>query len=64
MEINMAKSPNIVFILADDHGYGDISAHNGPSIQTPHIDRIAEEGIRLTQFMPIHLSVHQVAHRS
>lgn len=50
MEINMAKSPNIVFILADDHGYGDISAHNGPSIQTPHIDRIAEDGIRLTQF--------------
>ena len=50
MEINMAKSPNIVFILADDHGYGDISAHNGPSIQTPHIDRIADGGIRLTQF--------------
>ena len=46
----MAKLPNIVFILADDHGYGDISAHNGPSIQTPHIDRIAEDGIRLTQF--------------
>ena len=32
------------------NGYGDISAHNGPSIQTPHIDRIAQGGIRLTQF--------------
>lgn len=46
----MAKSPNIVLILADDHGYGDISAHNGPSIQTPHIDRIATDGVRFTQF--------------
>ena len=46
----MARRPNIVLILADDHGYGDISAHNGPHIQTPHIDRIAENGVRLTQF--------------
>ncbi len=50
MEITMAKSPNILLILADDHGYGDISAHNGPSIQTPNIDRIATEGTRFTQF--------------
>ena len=46
----MAQTPNIVFILADDHGYGDISVHDGPSIQTPHIDRISDCGIRLTQF--------------
>jgi arylsulfatase A-like enzyme len=46
----MAKSPNILLILADDHGYGDISAHNGPSIQTPHIDRIAAGGARFTKF--------------
>ena len=46
----MAKSPNILLILADDHGYGDISAHNGPSIQTPNIDRIAADGMRWTQF--------------
>ncbi len=46
----MAKSPNILLILADDHGYGDISAHNGPSIQTPNIDRIASGGARFTRF--------------
>ena len=46
----MASLPNILVILGDDHGYGDISAHQGPHIQTPNIDRIAENGIRLTQF--------------
>ena len=46
----MAKSPNILLIFADDHGYGDISAHNGPSIQTPHIDRLAASGARFTKF--------------
>lgn len=46
----MAHLPNILIILGDDHGYGDISAHQGPHIQTPNIDRIAENGIRLTQF--------------
>ena len=46
----MAHLPNILIILGDDHGYGDISAHRGPHIQTPNIDRIAENGIRLTQF--------------
>lgn len=46
----MAQLPNILIILSDDHGYGDISAHQGPHIQTPNIDRIAENGMRLTQF--------------
>ncbi len=46
----MAITPNILLILADDHGYGDISAHDGPSIQTPNIDRIADEGVRFTKF--------------
>ena len=46
----MAQLPNILVILGDDHGYGDISAHHGPHIQTPNIDRIAENGMRLTQF--------------
>ena len=46
----MTKLPNVLLILADDHGYGDISAHNGPSIQTPNIDRIATDGTRFTRF--------------
>ncbi|MFT5366253.1 MAG: arylsulfatase A-like enzyme [Candidatus Latescibacterota bacterium] len=46
----MAALPNILVILGDDHGYGDISAHNGPHIQTPNMDRIANDGVRFTQF--------------
>lgn len=42
--------PNILFILADDHGYGDISVNGGPGVQTPHIDGIAAGGIRFNQF--------------
>ena len=57
----MAKSPNVLLILADDHGYGDISAHNGPSIQTPNIDRIAAGGAPgLRNSMQIPLSVLRV----
>ena len=41
--------PNIVFILADDMGYGDFSCFNGGLSQTPTLDRLAEEGVCLTQ---------------
>ena len=46
----MSNSPNILLILADDHGYGDLSVHTGPSIQTPNLDRIAAGGTRFTRF--------------
>jgi arylsulfatase A-like enzyme len=42
--------PNIIFILADDLGYGDLGSYGQRIIQTPNIDRIAAEGIRFTQF--------------
>ena len=45
-----APRPNIIFILADDLGYGDLGAYGQRIIQTPNIDRIAAEGIRFTQF--------------
>ena len=41
--------PNIIFILADDLGYGDIGVHGQAEILTPSIDRLAEEGLRFTQ---------------
>ena len=43
------EKPNIVFILVDDLGYGDIGCFGQKKIQTPHLDRLAGEGIRFTQ---------------
>ena len=43
-------SPNIVVLFADDLGYGDIGPFGHPSIDTPHLNRMAREGMRLTQF--------------
>ena len=47
---NKAKKPNIIFILADDLGYGDIGCYGQQKIETPNIDRLASEGVRFTQF--------------
>ena len=44
-----ATRPNIVFLLADDLGYGDLGCYGGTA-RTPNIDRLAREGIRFTQF--------------
>jgi len=45
-----AGSPNIVVIFCDDLGYGDLSCFGHPTIKTPNLDRMAAEGVRLTQF--------------
>lgn len=44
------KTPNIVFILADDLGYGDLSAYGQQHFSTPHIDQLARQGMLFTQF--------------
>ncbi len=44
------KQPNILFIFIDDMGYADPSCFGNPKMQTPHIDRLAQEGMRLTNF--------------
>lgn len=42
--------PNVIFILADDLGYGELGSYGQKVIQTPHLDRMAAEGMRFTQF--------------
>ena len=44
------RRPNILLIVADDLGYGDLGCYGSTRIQTPHLDRLASEGIRFTQF--------------
>jgi arylsulfatase A-like enzyme len=44
------ERPNIIFIFIDDMGYGDISSFGNEMLQTPNIDRLADEGIKLTNF--------------
>ncbi len=44
------RRPNIIFILADDLGYGDLGCYGQTRIKTPNIDRLAAEGMRFTDF--------------
>lgn len=44
------RPPNVVLILADDLGHGDLACFGHPKIQTPHLDRLATEGTRFTHF--------------
>lgn len=45
--------PNIIVIFADDLGYGDLGCFGATDIKTPHIDRMAEEGMKLTSFYAV-----------
>ena len=44
------KRPNVVLILADDLGYGDMGCYGNPHIRTPNLDRLAASGVRFTDF--------------
>ena len=45
-----ADRPNIIYIMADDQGYGDLGCQGARDLHTPHIDRMAEEGLRFDRF--------------
>jgi arylsulfatase len=45
-----ASRPNVILILTDDQGYGDLACHGNPVLKTPNIDRLHRESVRLTNF--------------
>lgn len=44
------RQPNVILIVADDHGYGDLSCMGSETVKTPNLDRLAESGALLTEF--------------
>ena len=44
------QKPNVIVILVDDLGFGDLSCQGGTDIQTPHIDKLFEKGMKFNQF--------------
>ncbi|MFV1995409.1 MAG: sulfatase-like hydrolase/transferase, partial [Verrucomicrobiales bacterium] len=42
--------PNVIFILTDDQGYGDLGCHGNTVVQTPNLDRLYAESVRFTNF--------------
>ena len=47
---SFSAQPNVVIILADDLGYGDLACYGNAKLKTPHLDQMAAEGAKLTQF--------------
>ncbi|MYJ43963.1 MAG: sulfatase-like hydrolase/transferase, partial [Rhodothermaceae bacterium] len=45
-----ASRPNVILVITDDQGYGDIGAHGNTAIHTPVLDRLHDESVRLTDF--------------
>jgi arylsulfatase A-like enzyme len=48
--LRAAEKPNVVFILTDDQGYGDLAAHGNPILKTPKLDALHAESLRFTDF--------------
>src|SRR5262249_9067810 len=46
----LSARPNIIFILTDDQGYGDLSCHGNPVLKTPNLDRLHDESVRFIDF--------------
>ena len=45
-----AKVPNVILVITDDQGYGDLSAHGNPVLKTPHLDRLHSQSVRFSDF--------------
>ncbi|MCI0378456.1 MAG: sulfatase-like hydrolase/transferase, partial [Gemmataceae bacterium] len=44
------KQPNVIVIIADDMGHGDLGFHGNPKIKTPNLDKLAKESVRMKNF--------------
>ncbi len=44
------RRPNIIYVMTDDQGYGDVAAHGNAILQTPNLDRLRDQSVRLTEF--------------
>ena len=50
LSVEAFQQPNVVFVITDDQGYGDLACHGNPVIKTPELDRLYEESTRLTEY--------------
>jgi arylsulfatase A-like enzyme len=48
--VGMADKPNVILLITDDQGYGEIAAHGNPVIKTPNLDKLHGDSVRLTDF--------------
>ncbi len=48
--VRRQRKPNVIILLADDLGYGDLSSYGHPSSHTPVLDRMAAEGLKFTDY--------------
>ena len=58
----MAAHPNVILIMTDDQGYGDMSCHGDPHLKTPNLDKLHSESIRFTDFHVLHSVRRHVQH--
>ncbi|MEC9081686.1 MAG: arylsulfatase, partial [Verrucomicrobiota bacterium] len=50
LSLSVAKQPNVILVITDDQGYGDLSCHGNPVLKTPHLDKLHAESVRLTDY--------------
>ncbi len=50
MSVQSAEKPNVILVMTDDQGYGDLSCHGNPDIETPNLDKLYSESVRFTDF--------------
>ncbi|HCS55520.1 MAG TPA: arylsulfatase, partial [Planctomycetaceae bacterium] len=50
VSVSAAERPNVVIVITDDQGYGDLSCHGNPILKTPQIDALYEESVHLTDY--------------